>query len=964
MWHPQSSGIEDGQALERMLQGRTPAGSRLTSITLKQGEDVYVVSNPGQENVHTTGNSPGFRIVRSKPIFMSKQLQDAEREMNDSAVVPFCRFAVQLRVLETLSAAAATTAVDKMVSYKEPFAEGGEVLAQALQLSIGSKDASSASIMETLETMPLLLYHGSNRLIREVFPSFFRIFRNKWNKVLEVDNKYDPPHIAEVKQMLLHMFLAGPEDIHMAVVREDQLTEVEKMVSTHTHHQYVRIHVERANLQVVFRQLKRLNSFSGIVIISLHVQGNLSPLDLGMIMEQTRYGSLRIFVVFFQQLLYSLQVIGRKKDVLVAQSLEGVHFVSRVTYDKGKDVVGSAVMECEDFFSHEPWQLRLDDAVAPIEKLLMEGTKWQSREAAWRGHPMVANPIEAEKSAYGVLVGDVSIVQQYYEALQAGELKEARTNAQSSLIIMDWLKQNADDIVENYLPLPDNDDSVVTPMSTLGRKAAGNSDLDDPTSTFLGDSKVPCVVVLHANLLSDALRRHIASRVMILGYRMIFVVPIFHPRDKYINVEEYNKAQMTLSAQVWSVEPSTEYVTKMIDEKMNAELAENDVSQAGNGNKFKRQALLIYRAIRLIAGSKLSHAKAISLVTKSVASSAREKMLISEISSIMEDGGISRGVLNDVLRIVFAYSCDYIEIESGTNLAARLERDLQQKTLHEFLAVLCVQKCFRSVWQIQKEIPFDQFVTCTSVCQWLSQRHRIEAWVRTLLLPDTAEPEHIVSTRFPPGDNTHSLLLLSYTVSADDKRHIAVQPSFEAVERHSTVRQSDLFLQQCMQGNELNWTELCAEWRVFPFSLDFLFELLRVYHQPLKLLSCIGLSNLHSLFENATSSRHGDVISRIATQVSYRHNALMLSICERSSSNFGSFISVLKWCLLSNGHSSVEELQFNAQDIEHLLERHIPIKIKEQAEETTRFVIPIIVQLDGPMDLIFKVPRDSEANPC
>jgi hypothetical protein len=93
---------------------------------------------------------------------------------------------------------AAADAVEKMVSYREPFAESGEVLGQALTLSIGAKDAGSNSIMETLEQMPLLLYHASNRLIREVFPSFFRIFRNKWNKVLETENKYDPPHIAEV----------------------------------------------------------------------------------------------------------------------------------------------------------------------------------------------------------------------------------------------------------------------------------------------------------------------------------------------------------------------------------------------------------------------------------------------------------------------------------------------------------------------------------------------------------------------------------------------------------------------------------------------------------------------------------------------------------------------------------------------------------------------------------------------
>ena len=65
--------------------------------------------------------------------------------------------------------------------------------------------------------------------------------------------------------------------------------------------------------------------------MSLHVLGTLSPLDLGMIIEATRLGSLRIFIVFFQQLLYMLQVIGRKKDVLIAQSLEGVQFTNKVT---------------------------------------------------------------------------------------------------------------------------------------------------------------------------------------------------------------------------------------------------------------------------------------------------------------------------------------------------------------------------------------------------------------------------------------------------------------------------------------------------------------------------------------------------------------------------------------------------------------------------------------------------------
>jgi hypothetical protein len=946
VWHPQSSGREDGSVLERVLSSKTPAGQRMISLTLKVGEDVFVIINPGQENVESTGNSPGFRMVKSKPLYMSKQTEGSQQHTN-TTVVPFYRFVVQLKVLETLQASEATSATDKMVLYKEAFAESGEVLAQALQLDIESKDAGS-SITEKLEYMPLLLYHSSNRLIREIFPTFHRIFKNKWNKVLEVENKYDPPHIAEVKQMLLHMFLAGPDDNHIAVVREDQLTEIEKMISAHTHHQYVRIHVERENLHVVFRQLKRLNSTSGVVLVSLHVLGTLSPLDLGMIIEATRLGSLRIFIVFFQQLLYMLQVIGRKKDVLIAQSLEGVQFTNKVVYEK-KDIVGCAVTECEDAFFREPWELRLDTSVPAIEQMLYEGTKWQQWESRWRLEPIPANPSDAQRHVYGLLVGDVSIVQQYYETLQTAEAASRKrgNNQPPSLIIMDWLKHNADDIVENYLPLPESDDTLQTPIGAAGV----NKPEIDMTST---PDKPTCVVVLYAHLLSDALRRHVASRVMILGYKVVFAVPIFNPRDKTISVEEYNKAALTLDAQVWSLEPSNEDITRLIDDRMSSCIKEMDVPPVDNVNKYKKQALLIYRSLRLLAGQKLTHARTLSLITRSVVSPAREKLLISEITNVMETSQISVAVLQDILRIIFTLALQYIEIESNSDLLGQLEADLKHKSLHEFLAVLCVQKCFRSAWCIEKEIPFDTFVSNSAMCQFLSQRHRVEAWIRTILLPDSVEPEHIVSSRFPPGDNSHSLSVLQFCVAGDEKRIVSDRPCFEAVERHSTVRQSDLYLQQCMQSNELNWPELSQEWRVFPFSLDFLFELLRVYHQPLKLLSCIGLSNLHNLFENVSASQYEDVIERIKNQVSFTLNSQMLTICTESSPQFAAFISVLKWTLLSNGHAGVDDLMFESRDIELLLERHIPIKIREDAEETIDFVIPIILQLDGPTDIIFK----------
>lgn len=51
--------------------------------------------------------------------------------------------------------------------------------------------------------------------------------------------------------------------------------------------------------------------------------------------------------------------------------------------------------------------------------------------------------------------------------------------------------------------------------------------------------------------------------------------------------------------------------------------------------------------------------------------------------------------------------------------------------------------------------------------------------------------------------------------------------------------------------------------------------------------------------------------------------------------------------MLSNGSSTIEKIEFNEKDIKLLLDSHIPIFIKSQSR-TAKFIIPIILQLEGP----------------
>jgi hypothetical protein len=59
-----------------------------------------------------------------------------------------------------------------------------------------------------------------------------------------------------------------------------------------------------------------------------------------------------------------------------------------------------------------------------------------------------------------------------------------------------------------------------------------------------------------------------------------------------------------------------------------------------------------------------------------------------------------------------------------------------------------------------------------------------------------------------------------------------------------------------------------------------------------------------------------------------------------------SFISVLKWSLLSNGNISLDEVSFNSDDFENLIQSNIPVHIR--SDETADFLVPIILQLEGP----------------
>lgn len=66
--------------------------------------------------------------------------------------------------------------------------------------------------------------------------------------------------------------------------------------------------------------------------------------------------------------------------------------------------------------------------------------------------------------------------------------------------------------------------------------------------------------------------------------------------------------------------------------------------------------------------------------------------------------------------------------------------------------------------------------------------------------------------------------------------------------RDPSVSFEELLLQQSIQGKEFKWHQLASDWRVFPYSLDFLLSLVSVYFQPLKLLSMMSNLSIYNTF--------------------------------------------------------------------------------------------------------------------
>eukprot|EP00667_Euglena_gracilis_P000022 EG_transcript_22 len=916
VWHGLSADAlirERAKKLEPFLESRTPAGEPLRTLHLAVSEDETFPFDVSRNCLDSHYSSPYGVIIFCKPL-----------DLVDDQGVSFKRLVLQFRtanqdVRQVVERMARCVDLDTQCPYR--FGESGDVIAQTIELHLqylqwakgpDAEGEPQGSLADQLG--PSLLHYTSSYLRTHVFSDLNTLLREKWERELDVRNKYTPPAQAEAKHVLLDMLLSAPEDKHVAVLTPVQLHYAFEDITKRTYHLHTSVYVERSNLHVILRSLCRLNEVAGTIFVFLHLTGTLSPFDLACLIDQTKKGSLRIFMTFSAALISSLTLIGKIADVRVSHHASTSPDYSIATYHQYSTFtdVGAVILANEAHFEASPAELR----VAAWGHLVEDNARhlrWTACEAEWRDQPLARE--KYDDSAFALIVTrDTAVVRQYYEGLLS--------EAECSVHLIDCKVDDLD--------------------SKLNQLCADVPEGPTPTKRA-----VPCLVVLNANMLSAAHRRNIASRACQEVMRFIFVEPSLNPQHLVMKFDDMQNQSRFLRGTVWHAAPSFADLQRTAQE-----MAKTRPGDAASQSTLCENALVCYRVLRLVFGSLVTMALIPHIVSglqsNRLYDEVEKSLGVGETHTLTVSGVAEPTVLRDMIGVLQAH-CRHGAVA-------------EPRSLHEGITVLCLNHVLENA-ELEQDVTFEQFVCGMPLCEWLSQRLRVEAYTRSVLMADDTPPADVFGdwewkdslvARYPPGFNVHSLSLFAYFRLESDWRAPIEAPSYQGTVKDVIVSHEEMLLQTCIQRQELNWADVASQWRTFPYGVDFLMTLLSVYHQPLKLLANCGRKNLFHMMENISPVTHSAVLQRLRFLLSDR-NAQSLALIQRLPA-VAPFLSTLKWALVSSGHllaSGDSGVAFDDGDLANIIAEQIPITVRRRDSGSSAFIIPVLLKLAGPPDILY-----------
>lgn len=285
---------------------------------------------------------------------------------------------------------------------------------------------------------------------------------------------------------------------------------------------------------------------------------------------------------------------------------------------------------------------------------------------------------------------------------------------------------------------------------------------------------------------------------------------------------------------------------------------------------FSHEQMLLFRVFRLLFGPvvKLDLMRHLSPPNNNSIS----ECLLNEFSHFnFENQQISQ-LISVIVGLVLAG-----RIQSAEELPSSNSELLQYLGTLQFSLVshlVLVDVCWEHVFSDKTvDVPFYDFTKSSHMCQWLPQDLRIIAWVRTFM-PYKVHATSISNTS-STHSNVHTLHLVAFFIDQTEKKLAKDVPAYTFVEADYSINEQELLLQQCIQGNDLNWGDLHYKWSIFPYSLDYLMKLILIYPQPLKLLACMSTASLFRILENLKRERFSAQVARLRVSLQHAHLVIL-----------------------------------------------------------------------------------------
>ncbi len=243
--------------------------------------------------------------------------------------------------------------------------------------------------------------------------------------------------------------------------------------------------------------------------------GKLSAVDISRLIERVKGKSLRLVIRSYPQLHYSLSVTGKLSSVIIPQSLPVTRKIQTSKYHI--DVPFDSIFrDIRRKYSNDDtifFQLSKRD----LTKIIQENENridWKSQEEEWRKEQISFEQYESYCTGMFrvIITDDTSMINEYYSSMH-----------EDQVIVIDCSQSDLEKVMDSKL-------------QELNHSTQGSSMSDHSTAS----AAHPCLVLLHAHLLSDSHRSFVALRAIKAQLLLVFVVPYANPDDLILHAKQFN----------------------------------------------------------------------------------------------------------------------------------------------------------------------------------------------------------------------------------------------------------------------------------------------------------------------------------------------------------------------------------------------------------------------------------------